>query len=252
MKKIKVLALVTAVITAILVYNFFSSLSQETHVEAVKTGVLVAATNISPNTPITEDMIKIQEIPLEAAHSEAVTNKEAALNKFSKYEITAGEQILSSKLISPDGNKGDGTLAYSIKKGMRAITIGVGNITGLAGLIKPQNTVDIIAQLDKEEKDAFGVEKIHSYTTMLAENIKVLAVDDTLSMDSMDGVDGAEDVDKETEMSYVSVTLQVTVAQAMEISMAEYKGSLRLIMRSPLDDAITSPKTIKFEDIIIN
>lgn len=245
MKKIKLLALVTAIITAILVYNFLSSLSGETHAEIVKTNVLVAALNINPNTPITEDMIKILEIPIEAAHSEAVNNKEAAIGKFSKYEITAGEQILSPKLISPEAGTGDGTLAYSIKKGMRAITIGVGNISGLAGLITPQNKVDIIAQLDNTEKDERGEDKINSYTTIIAENIEVLAVDDRLSMD------GKEDVDKES-LYYVSVTLHVTVAQAMEISMAEYKGQLRLIMRSPLDESITSPKTIKYEDIIIN
>lgn len=244
MKKVKVLAFVTAVIAAILIYNFLNSLSEEVSVEVVKAEVLTASVNISPHTTITEDMIKIIELPLEAIHSEAVSNEVAAIGKFSKYEITAGEQILSSKLISPEGGSGDGTLAYSIKKGMRAITIGVGNITGLSGMIMPSNSVDIIAQLDRLEKNELGEEKSVSYTVMLAENIKVLAVDDTLSL-------AGKDINPETGMSYTSVTLQVTAVQAMEISMAEYKGQLRLIMRSPLDDVLLSPPTIKFDDIIV-
>lgn len=245
MKKVKVLAFVTAVITAILLYNFLNSLSEEASVEIVKTGVLTAAVNITPNTPITNDMVKIIEIPVEAVHSDAVTNEVAAIGKFSKYEITAGEQILLSKLISPEGGTGDGTLAYSIKKGMRAITIGVGSLTGLSGMVKPTNTVDVIAQLDRIEKNEYGEDKTVSYTTMIAENIKVLAVDDTLTLEG-------KEVNPETGMSYSSVTLQVTVGQAMELSMAEYKGHLRLLLRSPLDEGIVSPPTIKFDHIIIN
>jgi pilus assembly protein CpaB len=245
MKKVKVLALVTAVIASILVYNFLNSLSEKTSVEIVKAGVLTAAVNISPNTPITEEMLEVIELPLEAIHSEATANEAAAIGKFSKYEITAGEQILSSKLISPEGGMGDGTLAYSIKKGMRAITIGVGNLTGLSGMIKTSNKVDIIAQLDRIEKDEKGQDKTVSYTTMIAENISVLSVDDALSLEG-------KEINPETGLSYSSVTLQVTSAQAMELSMAEYTGQLRLIMRSPLDDAILSPPTIKIDDVIFN
>ncbi len=245
MKKVKILALVTAVIAAVLLYNFLNSLGEKASVEVVKTGVLTASINIPPNTTITAEMVEISEIPAEAAHKEAVLNETAAVGKFSKYEITAGEQVLSTKLISPEGGGGDGTLAYEIKPGMRAISIGVGNLSGLVGMIKPKNTVDIIAQFQKTEKQPDGGEKVIDYTTMLAENITVLAVDDVLSQEG-------KTINPETGLAYTSVTLQVTTTQAMELSMGEYKGQLRLILRSPLDDVIISPKTIKFDDIIIN
>ncbi|MGD9567369.1 MAG: Flp pilus assembly protein CpaB [Sedimentibacter sp.] len=245
MKKVKILAFVTAVIAAVLLYNFLNSLGEKASVEVVKTGVLTASINIPPNTTITADMVEISEIPAEAAHKEAVLNEAAAVGKFSKYEITAGEQVLSTKLISPEGGGGDGTLAYEIKPGMRAISIGVGNLSGLVGMIKPRNTVDIIAQFQKPEKQPDGSEKIIDYTTMLAENITVLTVDDVLSQEG-------KTINPETGLAYTSVTLQVSTTQAMELSMAEYKGQLRLILRSPLDNVIISPKTIKFDDIIIN
>lgn len=247
MKKVKVLALVTAVIAAVLLYNFLNSVSDkaEKEAEVVKTGVLTASVNILPNTTITEDMVEITQIPLEAVHAEAVVNEAAAVGKFSKYEITAGEQVLSSKLISPDGGGGDGTLAYAIKPGMRAISIGVGNLSGLVGMIKPQNTVDIVVQFQKPEKQATGEEKVIDYTTMIAENIKVLAVDDVLSQEG-------KTVNPETGTTYTSVTLQVTPEQAMELSMSEYKGQIRLILRSPLDNELTNQPTIKYDDIIIN
>lgn len=247
MKKVKILALVTAVIAAVLLYSFLNSVSEnaEKKAEVVKTGILTATVNIPPNTTITEDMVEITQIPVEAAHAEAVVNEAAAVGKFSKYEITAGEQVLSTKLISPEGGGGDGTLAYAIKPGMRAISIGVSNLSGLVGMIKPQNSVDIIVQFDKIENEGTEQAKTINYTTMIAENIKVLAVDDVLSQEG-------KAVNAETGTSYTTVTLQVTPAQAMEISMSEYKGQMRLIMRSPLDEGITNQKTIKFDDIIIN
>ena len=245
MKKIKFLALVVAVIAAVLLYKFLNTLSEKASVEVVKTGVVMASVNIPPNTPITDDMLDIKQLPVEAAHAEAVVNEAAAIGKFSKYEIMAGEQVLYTKLISPEGGGGDGTLAYEIKPGMRAISIGVGNLSGLVGMIRPHNTVDIIAQFQKIEKQADGEEKIIDYTTMIAENIKVLAVDDVISQEG-------KTKNPETGSAYTSVTLQVTVYEAMELSMAEYKGQLRLILRSPLDEDIIRPPSITFDDIIIN
>lgn len=245
MRKIKVLALVVAVVAAVLLYNYLNALDEKANVEVIKTGVLTASVNILPNTPITDEMVDIIQLPVEAAHPEAVVNEAAAIGKFSKYEITAGEQVLYTKLISPEGGGGDGTLAYEIKPGMRAISIGVGNLSGLVGMIKPQNTVDIIAQFQKTENQSDGEDKIIDYTTMLAENIKVLAVDDVISQEG-------KKVNTETGTAYTSITLQVTVYQAMELNMSEYKGQLRLILRSPLDEDIVGPPSIQFDDIIIN
>ena len=244
MKKVKILALISAVIVAFLLYNFLITLSEPASVEVLKTVVITASVDIAPNTIITEDMLKTTELPVEAVHVDAIGETILAIGKVSSSEIMAGEQILSSKLISVEGGSGNGTLAYEIKKGTRAITIGVGNLSGLAGMIKPKNTVDVIAQFEKADPLAVGDEKTKYYTTMLAENVTVLAVDNVISQDGK--------VPDENGETYTSVTLQVTSVQAMEISMSEYKGQLRLILRSPLDDSITSLPSITYDDIIIN
>lgn len=244
MKKVKILALISAVITAVLLYNFLTTLSEPAQVEVIKSVVITASVNIQPNTLITQDMLKTTKFSVEAIHVDAIKETKLAIGKVSSSEIMAGEQILSSKLISAEGGNGNGTLAYEIKKGTRAITIGVGNLSGLAGMIKPKNTVDIIAQLQKTPAQPNGEEKAMDYTTMLAENITVLAVDNVLSQDGKSS--------NEDGVAYTSITLQVTPKQAMKISLSEYKGQLRLILRSPLDDNITSLPSITFDDLIIN
>ncbi|HBC32330.1 MAG TPA: Flp pilus assembly protein CpaB [Clostridiales bacterium] len=250
MKKVKVLALVTAVIAAVLLYNYLNMLNERAAVvEVIKTGVLTASENIPPNTTITADMVELKELPVEAVHKEAMTNINAAVGKFSKYEITAGEQVLSTKLISPDGGGGDGTLAYEIAPGMRAISVDVGNLSGLVGMLRPKNTVDILLQYQEEKEDAAeGEEKeMEDFTAMIAENITILAVDDVLSQDG-------KPKNPETGVSYTTITLQVTPREAMDISMSEVKGNLRMILRSPLDKEMTGlpeTKSIIFDDVVV-
>jgi pilus assembly protein CpaB len=238
MKKVKILALLSAIIVAVLLFNFLNSMSKPTNVEISKTGVLVAAVDIAPNIPITAEMVTVKEMPDESVHSQSVKDINEVLGKVSSSDIITGEQILSTKLITP--GEGNGTLAYKVNAGMRAITIGVSNITGLSNMILPDNRVDIIGQYAVEMDQPNGEKKTIDYTTMLLENVRVLAVDNKMTKQ-----------DKEaSEEAYVSLTLEVTPLQAMEVSMSEYKGSLRAIMRSPLDNGTTSLPALTIDKVI--
>lgn len=238
MKKVKIIALISAVIVAVLLYNFLNNVSKTASVDVSKIGVITASVNIPANTPITEDMLTVSELPLKAVENDSIKAKEAALGKVSSSELLAGNQILSTQLISADGGSGNGTLAYEIKPGMRAMSIGVSNLSGLVGMIKPKNTVDIIAQTQKIEN-----EKVTDYTVMLAENITVLAVDNVMSKEGK--------APNEEGIAYTTVTLQVSPKQALDINMAEAKGALRLILRSPLDQDLSGLKSITFDNIIL-
>lgn len=237
MKKVKIIALILAVITAVLLYNFLKTISEPVAVEISKTEVIVAAVDISPNVTITQEMIKFSEIPDEAVHAQAVRDVNEVIGKVSSSDIMTGEQVLSSKLIIP--GEGNGTLAYKITPGMRAITIAVNNINGLSNMIIPDNMVDIIGQYELEVTN--GTEKKNiDYTTMLLENVKVLAVDDNMT----------EQAKNESEEMYVSLTVEVTPLQAMEVNMTETKGTLTAILRSPLDEGTTSLPALTIDKVV--
>jgi len=239
MKKVRILALVFAVITGILLYRFLDNVSKPVAVEIIKTSVVVAALDIPQNTPITTDMIQLTQVPEESAHNLAVKDISEVVGKVSSSVIIQGEQVLSSKLITP--GEGNGTLAYKINEGMRAITVGVNNLTGLSDMIIPENRVDIIGQYTVEV-DVPGEEetKTIDYTTMLLENVRVLAVDAQMT----------EQDKAASEEAYVSLTLEVTPLEAMEVSMTEYKGALRAILRSPLDEGTTALPALVIDDVI--
>ena len=76
----------------------------------------------------------------------------------------------------------------------------------------------------------------------MEENIKVLAVDSVLDSTGKAG-DG-------TTPGYTTITLEVTPGQAMEISMAAYSGTLRAVLRSPLDDEAKKYKSITLNKVL--
>jgi pilus assembly protein CpaB len=219
LKKIRVLALIAALLTASLIFVFLTSLSN--HKEIEKTGILVAAQDISTDTPITQAMIKVSKLPNEAILSDAISDASLVLGKVAKSEIVAGEQLLSSKLITA-GDANGASLSYILKPGMRAITIAVDGVSGIGYMIEPGNHVDIIAQYTQQET---------AFTKVIVQDVTVLAIDSSLSDKEKIG---SEDT------PYSTITLQVTPEQTLELSFYEYTGHLSATLRSPLDEKMTN------------
>lgn len=241
MKKVKVLAIVSALATALLLFLFLNSLSRPT--ETVTTSVIVAASDIPANMPITDSMLKIAELPMQAVVAGALTDKSEVIGKIANAEIYAGEQLLSAKLIAT-GESESGTLAYAIEPGMRAISIAVDETTGVAYMITPGNNVDIIAEFVSttiNSADGTPSDK-KTYTTMILENVTVLAVDNVFSEE------GKANSDTPT---YTTLTLQVSPEQAMELSAAQFDGQLRAILRSPVDTEMTHQPSLSLGDVMV-
>jgi pilus assembly protein CpaB len=107
---------------------------------------------------------------------------------------------------------------------MRAVTVRVDDVVGVAGFLLPGNRVDVIAT----EKDSLGTQVRAS--TILS-NVKVLAVDQTASSDNNQPV------------VVHAVTLEVTPLDAEILLKGKTAGAIQLTLRNPLDesDARTPP-----------
>ena len=240
MKKVKILAVVSAVATALLLYLFLGSLGRPTATATMS--VIVAASDIPANTPITNEMIKTAELPAASVVTGALTDRTKVVGKIASAEIFVGEQLLEAKLVSM-GESGNKTLAYAIEPGMRAITIPVDETSGLAYMITPGNMVDIIGEfVSTETSDDGSTSSKKSYTTMVLENIAVLAVDNVFSED------GKADSDAP---AYTTLTLQVTPKQAMVLSAAQFEGQIRVILRSPVDNQETNQESLSLDDVMV-
>lgn len=241
MKKIKLLAFIAALATALGVYLFFQSVNKPAKVS--KTNVVVAAVNIAVNTTITKDMVTMSTLSTEAVLPNAVKDTSLVVGAVLNTTAVPGEQIISDRLIKT-GKVGNDTLAYTIQSGMRAIAIAVDNTKGISGLIKPGDIVDIIAQFQIDAKTATSsgaAGKTVPMSKILMQKLKVLAVDQTLSKEAKTNTSG-----------YSTITLEVTPTQAVELNFSAKNASLQAILRSPIDDKEADVPHITEKDVVGN
>ncbi|MBT3319637.1 MAG: Flp pilus assembly protein CpaB [Clostridia bacterium] len=260
MRKIRIIAIFAAIITAVLVYFFLSNINKPNEVQTAS--VVTAKYNIAENIIISQDMLEVVELPSEAVHSSAAQSISEVVGKVSNGMIVENEQIIVTKLVEP-GESFD-SLAYAIEEGQRAFTVAVDEVSGVAGLLQPQNSVDIlltitvekIAETDPDEEvedPIIGEDTLLEETTIVEENIiiretysaelfqniKILAV----------GLQLNQNVPEE-ETGYKTVTLSVTPEQAVRLNLAIATGQVRLILRSPLNDEVIEMDIITIDDLI--
>jgi pilus assembly protein CpaB len=141
--------------------------------------------------------------------------------------IDTNETILSSKITGP-GQRA--TLSATLQDGMRAVTIRVNDVEGVAGFVLPGDRVDVALtrQLDKAA----------ATTDVVLQNTRVLAVDQTAD----------ERNDKPSVVK--AVTLEVDTADAQKLALAASVGSLSLMLRKAGEVATETTKRVTLSDLI--
>lgn len=235
MKKIKLIALFAALIAGFGIYQLLREISKPQ--ETPRTTVVVASVDIRENTLITADMVELRPVATEALLPNYVRDLDSVVGMVLSSNVYAGEQIVTNRLVRMGENDSQSnTLAYVVEPGMRAISISVNQVSGVSHLIKPGNMVDLIVNYAYEEETE-GAQQTKTVTAsrMMIQNKRVLAVGSTLS--------------KEGEPEYITLTLEVTPQEAVEISYAEYTSSIRVLLRSSLDTQNVDSREINLEDL---
>ena len=116
-------------------------------------------------------------------------------------------------------NPGDrGFLAAVLGPGMRAVTVGVDAVSGLAGLVWPGDRVDLILTQSQDGSDVPPARRVSGETVL--HDVRVLAIDRQL-------MQGATSESPETQAAR-TVTLEVTPADAERVVVAARLGHLSL------------------------
>jgi len=139
-----------------------------------------------------------------------------------------GEAVLRSKVTGP-GQRA--SLASLLDEGKRAVTVSVDDVRGVAGFVLPGDFVDIVIIADD------GSPKRQSYSDILLEHVKVLAIDQVAS----EG-EGQPTVAK-------AVTVEVTKQQAQKILLATNIGKLSLILARPVESTPDPNRRVSEKDI---
>ena len=224
------LALIFGVITCYLIYGYLTGIEKKaTNVELGK--VVVTTGDISEKTVLTPEMLQIKELPEEYIHPLAFRKIEEAVGRVAAAQLAKGEQLLTVKT-AKWGETKEG-LAYIIPNGQRAMTVATDEISGIAGMIKPGDRVDVAAVLSVVD---LQTQKDTPYSFIVLQNIPVLAV--------------GKNMEAAGQTDAKNITLAVTVEQARPLLLASQKGSIRLMLRSPLDGGTVSVQPLKPADIL--
>jgi len=147
-------------------------------------------------------------------------------------EINVNEPVLKDRI---SGFGGRATLSTVIEEGMRAVTIRVNDVNGVAGFILPGDRVDVLLTRDWSSKNSRGANQI---TNVLMQNIKVL------------GVDQLADSEKDKPKVARSVTMEVTIDQSQKLALASQVGSLSLTLRNMTNSDPTQHRMVRVRDLV--
>jgi pilus assembly protein CpaB len=142
--------------------------------------------------------------------------------------LKRGEPVLRSKVTGP-GQRA--SLAALLDEGKRAVTVRVDDVRGVAGFVLPGDFVDIVMIAD----EITG--KRQSYSDVLLEHVKVLAIDQVAGE-----AEGKPTIAR-------AVTVEVTTEQAQKILLATNIGKLSLLLAKPLETGTDSNRRITERDI---
>ncbi len=193
--------------------------------------IVIAAESLPYGTAVTSD--NVSEIPwfTNMLPEGAFATKDDLLNGGRRtvlYPLKRGEPVLRSK-VTGAGQRA--SLAAVLEEGKRAVTVRVDDVRGVAGFVLPGDFVDIVMIADEVSS------RRQSYSDILLEHVKVLAIDQIAS----------EAEEKPTVAR--AVTLEVTKEQAQKILLASNVGKLSLILSRPVQSSRDPNRRIGERDI---
>ena len=174
--------------------------------------VVVAATAIPYGAKVESRHLRYIEIPDDAAPADAFSSMEDVEGMVSTAAIGRGEILISGRFAAHESGS---TLAALVSSNMRAVTVRVNDVIGVAGFLLPGNRVDVLSSRKDSNRRAV--------TETILQNLKVLAVDQTATTEQNEPV------------IVRAVTLEMTPQQAETLVKARTEGEIQLTLRNPME-----------------
>ena len=173
--------------------------------------VVVAAMEIPFGTKVEARHLRTITLPRSAQVGEVFSKPEDVTGLIALQKIISGEILLKARFA--DRSAGS-TLAAIVKTDMRAVTVRVDDVIGVAGFLMPGNHVDVVAARMVNQR---------AVTETVLHDLNVLAVDQTAAQD------------KDQPAVVRAVTLEVSPKDAEILVRSREEGKIQLTLRNPLD-----------------
>jgi len=188
--------------------------------------VVVAAADLDIGAELTREEIRIIDWPANAVPAGAFSDPKDVIGRGIVLPVIQNEPILPMKLASPEAGSG---LPPAIPPGLRAVSVRVNEVIGVAGYVLPGTRVDVVATVNPSGQGGDITSKV------VLTNVQVLAA----------GTKIDRETDKNKPIPVTVVTLLVDPEEAERLTLASTEGKIQLALRNPLDKATPSTHGIR-------
>jgi pilus assembly protein CpaB len=150
--------------------------------------------------------------------------------RFVLSSMERGEPVLTAKITNP-GQRAK--LSTAISPGMKAVSIAVNDVLGVAGFVLPGDRVDVM--LTRSE----GNDRSNVFVDVLLQGVRVVAIDQTAD-------------DTRDQPSVVrTVTFEVTTEEAQKLTLGATIGTLSLALRNVVGAEIEQPSRMTVGELSV-
>lgn len=213
--RLLLIGFVALALGAIVSYTVYRTLQTRTGGDAAPgVDVVVAANDISVGSKVTEGDVKVVRYTAADLPANAFHLKTSVIGRGAILPIARGEFFLPSKLAGENAGSGMQSL---IPTGMRAVSVRVNEVIGVAGFVVPGTRVDVLLTGNPSGAP-------EQQTTTVLENVAVIATGQKLERNTAG----------EPQVTPV-ITLLVSPDDAQKLTLATTQGKIQLALRNPLD-----------------
>jgi len=187
--------------------------------------IVVAAVPLQIGTRVDASNLRLIDWPAGQPVTGMFTRIEDCANRAVITPLAENEPILEAKLAPKAAGAG---LQAAIPEGMRALSVAVNEVVGVAGFVIPGTMVDVLVT-----GQAPGRNGNSNITRTILENVPVLAAGQKVEQD------------REGKPQTVPViTLLVNPEDADKLAMASTEGKIQLALRNTVDTKLVNPQPV--------
>jgi pilus assembly protein CpaB len=209
-------------------YNYVQNLPKGTTTTMPTQPVVVANSDLDVGAELTADDVKVVQWPRGSVPAQAISDPKEVVGRGVISPMVQNEPVIVTKLSSKEGGAG---LPPAIPPGLRALSVRVNEVIGVAGYVLPGTRVDVLATINPGGQGGSG----DVTSKVVLTNVQVLAAGTK--------IERAEKDNKPIPVSVV--TLLVAPEESERLTLAATEGKIQLALRNPLDKSIPSTPGIR-------
>jgi pilus assembly protein CpaB len=214
------IAVATACLASFGVYRAVTRIPVR-EVEVARSFVVVATRALPPGVRLAATDVRLAGWPAASPVPGSFSRVDAVINRALLASVVENEPLVQGKVARLEAGAG---LPPSIPPGMRAMSVKVNEVIGVAGFIDPGTRVDLVVTIRKNEDTT---------SRTAVSNVQVLSAGTRAEQEK-------SRTGSASPSAAAVVTLLVTPQDAERIALAQAEGQIMLVLRNPMDTETTA------------